>query len=418
MKERVTLNELASRLAEMCGISLADAEKFVRNYFDIIGETLAKGENVKVKGLGTFKTVDIEARESVDVNTGRRVVIQGHRRATFTPEKSLAEKVNAPFAAFEAVELSDDIREDELIFGEEETAPEGLSVLEELSIQGSPTVVTPNKEYKEPAVEEEIITYVASSIAENETESGDNPTEEPIENNIEEEVIAEASNEELQAEDSIEQEPSDSVTYNDEAEEIYEEETQKNRGFMWGFLIGLASMLVILVGIWCWYRFAPKSFDSVLGRPSITTPSKQNVVNPTAQATPEVVTASPVNSDTTQVEVNAVATVDEEVEQATSVPTEPSKDVQPVEPKKAEPVYDKITKTRFLTTMAREHYGSYHLWPYIYLENQAILGHPDRIKPGTKVVIPPAEKYGINAKDRNCIEKAKKMGAEIYARYN
>ena len=79
--------------------------------------------------------------------------------------------------------------------------------------------------------------------------------------------------------------------------------------------------------------------------------------------------------------------------------------------------YDTISKTRNLTKMALEYYGNYNLWPYIYEENKDFLGHPDRIKPGTKVVIPPLSKYGVDSKNEEDIIKAKKMGQEIYAKY-
>ena len=81
------------------------------------------------------------------------------------------------------------------------------------------------------------------------------------------------------------------------------------------------------------------------------------------------------------------------------------------------PVYDVVTTTRYLTTIASEHYGNFNLWPYIYEENKAILGHPDRIKPGTRIVVPPLSKYGVNPKNKSDIDKAKKMGKEIYSRY-
>ena len=93
---------------------------------------------------------------------------------------------------------------------------------------------------------------------------------------------------------------------------------------------------------------------------------------------------------------------------------EPTVPTQPSDKK----VYDTITKTRYLTTMAKDHYGNYHLWPYIYKENEKILGHPDRIRPGTKVVVPPLSKYGVNPDNKADIDKAKKLGNEIYARYN
>lgn len=79
---------------------------------------------------------------------------------------------------------------------------------------------------------------------------------------------------------------------------------------------------------------------------------------------------------------------------------------------------DKITNTRYLTTMAKEYYGNYNLWPYIYMENEGKLGHPDRIKPGTPVVIPHIEKYGINPSNPKDIEKARKLGVEIYRKFS
>ncbi|MCC8176324.1 MAG: hypothetical protein LIO91_07830 [Bacteroidales bacterium] len=79
--------------------------------------------------------------------------------------------------------------------------------------------------------------------------------------------------------------------------------------------------------------------------------------------------------------------------------------------------YDTIGARRFLTTMARKYYGRYEFWPYIYKENEDKLGHPDRIAPGTVVVIPPAEKYGINPDDPESLKAASKLNAEIYARF-
>ena len=82
-----------------------------------------------------------------------------------------------------------------------------------------------------------------------------------------------------------------------------------------------------------------------------------------------------------------------------------------------EKVYDTITKTRYLTTMAQDHYGNFNFWPYIYKENQAILGHPDRIRPGTRVVVPKLSKYGVSADNPKDIAAAKRLGVEIYSRY-
>lgn len=91
--------------------------------------------------------------------------------------------------------------------------------------------------------------------------------------------------------------------------------------------------------------------------------------------------------------------------------------VVPTKPSDTKVTYDTITTTHYLTTMAKKHYGNYHLWPYIYKENEKILGHPNRIRPGTRIVIPDLKKYGVDPNNSKDIDKAKKMGTEIYNRY-
>ncbi|MCH5240608.1 MAG: HU family DNA-binding protein [Muribaculaceae bacterium] len=102
-----------------------------------------------------------------------------------------------------------------------------------------------------------------------------------------------------------------------------------------------------------------------------------------------------------------------EIVKTEDVPAE-TEQVQTAEP---EPVYDTVSTTRYLTTIAREHYGDYNFWPYIYIENSSILGHPDRITPGTKVIVPELSKYGVDPKNPDDVKEAKRKGAEIYERY-
>lgn len=104
----------------------------------------------------------------------------------------------------------------------------------------------------------------------------------------------------------------------------------------------------------------------------------------------------------------------------TTVKEQPAKAEEKAAPTKPSDViaYDTVTTTRYLTTIAKEHYGNYSLWPYIYKENEDILGHPDRIKPGTKVVVPNLSKYGIDPNNPADIEKAKRLGVEIYKKFS
>ena len=84
----------------------------------------------------------------------------------------------------------------------------------------------------------------------------------------------------------------------------------------------------------------------------------------------------------------------------------------------SEPIaYDRIGKDRFLITMSREYYGNPNFWPYIYEENRVKFGHPDKIRPGSGVVIPNLKKYGVDPNNPADVEKAKKLAKEIYARY-
>lgn len=111
---KISLNDLAQRLAEKSGISLQDAELFIRKMFDVANEGLQSDKFVKMKWLGTFKVMAVKDRESVDVNTGERIIIEGRDKISFTPDNILKEIVNKPFAQFETVVVNDGVDFDEI----------------------------------------------------------------------------------------------------------------------------------------------------------------------------------------------------------------------------------------------------------------------------------------------------------------
>lgn len=121
MMEKISIQEIATVLIEKNGLKRKEAEQFVLTMFDLIKESLATDRVVKVKGLGTFKVVDIEARESVNVNTGERVLIEGHDKITFTPDNTMKELVNKPFSQFETVVLNEGVTFDDMPEAEDET---------------------------------------------------------------------------------------------------------------------------------------------------------------------------------------------------------------------------------------------------------------------------------------------------------
>ena len=111
---KISLNDLAQRLAEKSGISLQDAELFIRKMFDVANDGLQSDKLVKMKWLGTFKVMAVKDRESVDVNTGERIIIEGRDKISFTPDNILKEIVNKPFAQFETVVVNDGVDFDEI----------------------------------------------------------------------------------------------------------------------------------------------------------------------------------------------------------------------------------------------------------------------------------------------------------------
>lgn len=379
MNEKITLPELTAELAIASGRSKKLSEDFIREFFARISQTLATGESVRIKGIGTFKLSDIAPRKSVSVSTGEEVEIPSHRRITFIPAKELASAVNAGFEMFDAVELSDSVTEDMLRAAEDE-------------IEASDVSVERQADNVLPVPEEEITDSAAL----------DAEFDEAVERNMDEEIAEEKREQKkeaaaMKAHEHIENElmnASEDVA--PECEEYSAPELKRSgRRFIWGWLLGFvscAALIVIALFLMKFYSLPP--FD--------------NVVKPEAKlllAAPDPVAKPEASADTTAKDTVELEKNKEEKEAAPAT--------QPSDKK----VYDTIGKTRYLTTMAKEHYGNYHLWPYIYEENKAFLGHPDRIRPGTKVVIPPLSKYGVDAHNTADIAKAKKMGAEIYSRY-
>ena len=106
--EKVTLAGLTARLSVRTGDTKRQTEDFLRELFALISDELEKGESVKVPGLGVFKSIEVEARKSVNVNTGEETLIPGHRKIVYMASKELSATVNEPFSMFQTIELTDE----------------------------------------------------------------------------------------------------------------------------------------------------------------------------------------------------------------------------------------------------------------------------------------------------------------------
>lgn len=111
---KFTLSTLAAKLAEKSGLSQTEAELFIRKMFDVLNQGLEADKQVKMRWLGTFKVTTVKDRESVNVNTGERIVIEGRDKISYTPDNILKEIVNKPFAQFETVVVNDGVDFDDI----------------------------------------------------------------------------------------------------------------------------------------------------------------------------------------------------------------------------------------------------------------------------------------------------------------
>ena len=260
---KYSITQLATILVKKNGISNDEALKFVTAIFDIVKEGLETDKLVKIKGFGTFKIIDVDPRESVNVNTGERVLINGHQKITFTPDSVMKEMVNRPFAQFETVVLNDgvdfsdidklsnineniDKQEEtqeelqEIIQEEEEKKEEGekeerKEEVHDITPQESSnnddvvrnqTTISPTKELAETSTKE-----TAEKLIE---ESSEKPIEEPAEKPIEE-----------TAEKLIE-EPAEKLI-EEPAEELIEDfDKEENSHNFTTILLSIASCLLLM----------------------------------------------------------------------------------------------------------------------------------------------------------------------------
>lgn len=160
MEKKYTLQDLAALLAERESLPLEQAEDFVRSFFELTEEGLLKDSFVKVTGFGTFKLVEVSERESVNINTGERFQISGHNKISFTPDGTLRELVNRPFAHFTTVTLNDKtpeaaLEEAERPLAEESTESSATSSHTPLPAPENPIASSPSCETNTTAPAEE-----------------------------------------------------------------------------------------------------------------------------------------------------------------------------------------------------------------------------------------------------------------------
>ena len=263
------IKDLARFLVEKHGIKLADAELFIALMTEIINEGVHRERQVKIKGLGTFKLTSVSSRESIDVNTGERIVIEGRDKLSFAPDNAMKELVNQPFSQFETIVVNDGVElEDEYEEQVEETAPaeEKKEIVEEKAVE---EVEFPREEPVKPIAVVSEMSAETMSVKEEKQE--DKVQETMSETNVSEveqietaqETIETASDnvakdEEETLESSSEKEDEPVVEETDirendieDTENITAANTPHKSSSMKPLVVGFVALFVVLIGTIC-----------------------------------------------------------------------------------------------------------------------------------------------------------------------
>ena len=428
MNEKITLPLLTQLLALHTGDSRKQSEDFIKEFFGAVSAALANGEQVKIKDFGVFKTTLVGARKSVNVSTGEDHEIPAHYKVSFTPSKEIAAIINEPFEMFETVELNDNVSLEDMETLDPSTPDDAISSLDSQDANQAETDTdqpdqpelsdNDQPEQSEPDNSPVYVFDDSDSDHSQHSVAVNNPSDDKNTSSIEDKIVSISEtistdangvvcvSERIKFVSDNDSFVCEDISPNDDENSSDDEEIAPKpaKGRFWlGFLSGLAAAFFVAFIIYGTFLYIGDS-------PSL----HSNQVQTPSDITANVTSAADQDADHADVAQPATQSAESDQSEPEQKSTEtPEVNTQPSD----SPLYDTITKTRYLTTMAKDHYGNYHFWPYIYMENQKFLGHPDRITPGTKIVVPPLSKYGVDPSNPEHIKKAKQLGVEIYKKY-
>ena len=390
MNEKITLQDLVELLSEKNDMTKKNADAFLRCMFDLIEEALTNEKYVKIKGLGTFKLTEVDSRESMNVNTGERIEIQGHTKISFTPDTTMKELINKPFSHFETVVLNDGVELEDTPFDiepkVEEMADEMVEkIIEEPQVEVEHVVEVKVEVAEEPVVSPVIdepipVEEVLESVEEEPKEVEAAVVEEP---EVPEPVVIEEKPVEVEEKvEPIEEEISEEVSIPEEKVEekpeiVVPEAPRSENKTTFKVLIGIivVLLLIILFGVY-WIFFRQEKVDTNW---EYTAPVKE--------------TASVVQVEEQQA-----------VKEDTLLVSEDTMVVQPVQEEQTmvlpEDVVYEITGTittltlepgQTLVKLALKYYGSKNFWPYIVQHNPDVIKDADRVPKGATIKIPKLE---------------------------
>ncbi len=387
MSEKINLQNLVDSLVEKHGLGRKEAETFVKEFFLLIEKGLEDENYVKVKSLGTFKLIEVESRESMNVNTGERFEIQGHVKVSFTPDTALKDLVNKPFAHFDTVVLNDEtVLEDVTVSGEKEAdQEESTAAVEKIAFVADtdePTMTTEDQQETGDQPVVEIQQIVEQITAPQQVTPQDQSEPVPVQIKIlsAEEIIAkELAN---VAKGPVRREVLEEVKPQ-ETSSMSDPETPSNKMPL-KYLITMIVIVLLICGGAIFYIYYPDLFA-----PSTNEAEKtQTVAVPqeTPQTVDTLLVTKEVTADTTTVQpVPVPASV---VTQAPVAPVQNSSQKFKITGTKTTHV---IAAGESMRTISLQYYGTKERWSYILQYNSDVIKNPDVISAGIKLKIPELE---------------------------
>ena len=387
MNEKISFPDLVGLLSSKMNITKKEAETFLKEFFTVSTEVITSGEELRINGLGLFKPIWVEARGSINVQTGEPVEIPGHYKLSFIPDKVLREAVNAPFSSFSVEVLNDHVPIEDM------TAVPSQDIDENNDICNTENVeLQDSKEIREKEEEDEPIEPAHEYIQED--KSAD---EESSESTVSSQEIEKFQEEIIQPESETKVEEKEEDCYED-----YLRKSASRKSFWWGVLSAFGIIIICLAG-GIFFMGNDSPYVVKIGEYTLSL-GKQSIDSRPMNNNPELVVL-PENKDTLS-----------EMEKD-SVLKDSVISVSPLAAPEVKPVIETIRSGIFLTTLARKYFGHKAFWVYIYEENKDVIKNPNQVPIGTRLTIPSASKYNIDANNRASVEKAKALAAKIQSLY-
>lgn len=387
MNEKISFPDLVGLLSSKMNITKKEAETFLKEFFTVSTEVITSGEELRINGLGLFKPIWVEARGSINIQTGEPVEIPGHYKLSFIPDKVLREAVNAPFSSFSVEVLNDHVPIEDM------TAVPSQDIDENNDICNTENVeLQDSKEIREKEEEDEPIEPAHEYIQED--KSAD---EESSESTVSSQEIEKFQEEIIQPELETKVEEKEEDCYED-----YLRKSASRKSFWWGVLSAFGIIIICLAG-GIFFMGNDSPYVVKIGEYTLSL-GKQSIDSRPMNNNPELVVL-PENKDTLS-----------EMEKD-SVLKDSVISVSPLAAPEVKPVIETIRSGIFLTTLARKYFGHKAFWVYIYEENKDVIKNPNQVPIGTRLTIPSASKYDIDANNRTSVEKAKALAAKIQSRY-